>query len=233
MSIPETILTSLATTGVVGGLCIWLFKESLKTSLKLDMETRLNTQRADLESVRDAFQFQVQQAMLSIQIQTEKTHEIYPELYEKLRVAEGAIGSLLGLRESPTWEEYSVDDLKSMMERRGVVTGQIERIAQAIQQNRRDGLKEMNEYLRMIELNETKGKHHEAKNYVILKNLYMTDEIAEDCFTICKHLWGAIVDANPEHVQYDSFKKNMAEVEKLMTSVKAKMRSELTHKEIT
>lgn len=232
MSIPETILTSLATTGVIGGLFIWLFKESLKTSLKLDMEARLNTQRADLERVRDAFQFQVQQAMLSIQIQTEKTHEIYPELYEKLRVAEGAIGSLLGLRESPTWEEYSVDDLKSLMERRGVVSGQIERIAQAINQNRRDGLKEMNEYLRMIELNEAKGKHHEAKNYVVLKNLYMTDEIAEECFTICKHLWAAIVDANPEYVQYDSFKKNMAEVEKLMTSVKVKMRSELTHKEI-
>ena len=175
MSFAETILASLATTGVAGGLFIWLFKESIKASIKLDLETRLNVQKADLDRVRDNFQFQIQQAMLSIQKQTEKTHEIYPELYEKLRIAEGAAGSLLGLKQVNTWVEYSIQDLQDLMERRKVVSGQIEKLVKAIEVNRPDGLKQMNEYFTMIEHQQAEFRHHEAKNH------YRVNEMQQSC----------------------------------------------------
>lgn len=232
MSLAETILASLTTTGIVGGLFIWLFKESIQTSLKLDLETRLNTQKADLDRVRDNFQFQIQQAMLSIQKTTEKTHEVYPELYEKLHIAQSAVGRLLGLRESPTWEEYSLTDLESMMARRGVVSGQIQRLSDQIAANRPSGIIEMDKYLRIIEFEEVKGKFRDLKNYVVLKDLYITQEISEESFNVTKFLWGAIVDAASERVQWDSYQKNIAEADKLIASIKLKMRAELTYKTV-
>lgn len=232
MSLAETILASLCASGSIIGLSIWLFKESIKTSLKLDMEERLNVQRADLDRVRDNLQFQFQQAILSIQLKTQKTHEIYPELFGKVKIAEGAIGRLLGGRESPTWQEHSIEDLRIVMARKNVVSGQVEKLARAIEEDREEGLKEMNKYLRMLEYNESKSILQEAKNYLILNSLYMTDEIADDCHEVCKQLWHAIVDANPEYVQWDSYQKKLEKCEELIDVMKSKMRIELTHKEL-
>ncbi|MFM6928983.1 MAG: hypothetical protein ACKOX6_11000 [Bdellovibrio sp.] len=232
MSLAETILASLTTTGIIGGLLTWLFKESIKASIKLDLETRLNTQKADLDRVRDSFQFQIQQAMLSIQKQTEKSHEIYPELYEKLRIAEGAAGSLLGLKQVNTWVEYSTQDLEELMERRKVVAGQIEKLVKAIEADRPKGLKQMDAYFSMMEHQQAEFRHHEAKNYITLKSLYMTDEIANDCYQICTNIWSAIVDADIEYRQMASYQKTLKTIEDQMTAVKSKMRLELNRSQI-
>lgn len=228
----ETILTALLTSGATMTLAIFLFKESITAKLKLDIEQRLNIQKAEIDKVRDAFQFQIQQAMLSFQLKTTKTHEIYPELYEKLRIAQGAASSLLGLSIKPTWEEYSEKDLEEMLQRRNIVSGQITVLLSAIQTNRQSGIKEMDKYLRMVQYNEASAYHAEAKNFITLKNLYLSDEVSELCYETCKNIWSAIVDANPEHVQYKQFKEAMAKTDELLTNIKNKMKAELSHQPI-
>ena len=232
MAWAETLLISLGTTAGVGGLGIWIFKESIRTSLRLEMETRLNAQKSELDRMRDAFQFQVQQAMLSIQIKTERTHEIYPELWEKLRMAEGGTSRMLGLRESPTYGDFSIEDFKAMLVERKVIPGHIEKLLSAIQSDRNSGIAKLRDFLRFVEWNEAKLQHQEAKNFIVLKQLYMTDEIADMSFKICEHIWFAIVDANPEDIQASMFRKNMGAVEQMMNALKEKIRAELTHKTV-
>lgn len=232
MSLSDSILASLVTSTAAVSFFLWLFKESLKSKLTLEVEQRLNQQKADLEKIRDSFQFQIQQAMLTFQLQTTKAHEFYPELYEKLKIAEGHAGRPLGIKMAYTWEEYSLDDLKTMMINRKVVSGKIDELLTLIKSDRPDGIKKMDKYLNMVEHQQSERLLVEARNFLTLKSLYMTDEITNDCYTVCDEIWSAIVDAHPDHRDYKTYKASLDKVDKQMISVKEKMRKALTHKEL-
>lgn len=228
----ETILTALLTSGTVVGLLVFLFKESISAKLKLEVDQRLNVQKAEIDKVRDSFQLQIQQAMLAFQLKTTKVHEVYPELYEKLVIAQGRASRLLGIKMTYTWEEFSLNDLRTMMASRKIVSGKIEQIITEISVNRASGLKEMNDYLHMIEIQQAEQELLSARNFVALKSLYMTDEITKDSFDVCDNIWSAIVDADPQHLDYKLYKATIDKVAIQMEAIKAKMRKELTHQEI-
>jgi hypothetical protein len=75
--------------------------EKLRAALSNDNQRDLERLKADLSRQNEEGRHGLQIELLKVQSAHGKKHEIYPALFEKLRMTEGAIAGLRGVRRAP------------------------------------------------------------------------------------------------------------------------------------
>jgi hypothetical protein len=187
----SSIVTTIGLSIPINGVIIFCFKEAVKGSIKKD----LNLQKAKLDDARENLKHELEKEILRARFSTEKQHVIYPEMYRLLRVAAGSIGRFYNIAFTNNFDDFNTEDLTNDLRNRKIPEGAIQKLLAAVQNGRTAGLKEIERYLYQQEFVLAQMAITEAKNFLLLQELYMTTEIAEDGLSVCKGLQLAWIGA--------------------------------------
>ena len=138
----------------------------------------LETYRHKLELEADQVRTEHQRLLHNAVLIVEKMHEISRELFRLIHIANGHIASLYGLAALPTFEDYSLDDLKKYMDNLHVPGKTAESIHSAWDLNRPWALKELKSVARRFQISKAQEAYNEAWNFYILNSLYLNDQIS-------------------------------------------------------
>lgn len=119
---------------------------------------------------------------------------LYPELYEKLRLAEGAVENLHGLRRIPNYEKYSLEDMAEVVHASKALNSIKMDILKTFETDKKSGADKWLEILRASDLQEARTRCIEVKNFLVLKSLYISKGICDLCFSCLKNLNSIAID---------------------------------------
>lgn len=136
-----------------------------------------------LETHKSQLALENQRRIQDFNLYTTKRHEVYPELYKLILIADGNIRGLVGLRSVLTFEEFNREDLENYLKEKNVVQGKKNELLSLWDADKDRGIKKMKKYLRLLEIHQAKLTFHEAKNYFLMSELYLSERVSNQ-FTI-------------------------------------------------
>jgi hypothetical protein len=169
------ILTTILTSTIVTGIIVSLFQ----VFYKYKVDKNLEQYKQELTQLTENLKFDLQRKTQDFNLYTIKRHEKLPELFKFLLIADSTIRGLFGGRRSLTFEEFNRVDIEDYLSNRKVPKGMIEKILIQWHSDKVEAIKQMIDYLRVIEYSEARRDFNEAKNYYILSELYLTDEVTK------------------------------------------------------
>ncbi len=156
-----------------------------------ELETHRHRLALDAEQVRADHQRRLHDASLY----SVKKHEVYRELFNKLLVADGHVGRLVGGRLMPSFDDYSADDMRGVMERAEFTGPQKDAVLRNWDKDRQSAMKAFNAAMRNVELSNAEHAVAEAKNYFLVNALYINDAHSNAVAEILKVLNGSLAHA--------------------------------------
>jgi hypothetical protein len=207
--------------------------ERLRADLSRANETDLERVKAALAQQNEATRHTLQIELMKVQSAHGKKHEVYPELYEKLRRAEGAIASLRGLRQVPSYDGFGESDFEKLLSANGFPSDLRQRIQESIRSDRRQGIQDLQRVMYQMEFGRAESLHAEARNFLVLKALYAKPTLVEHARLVLQELWGAWVEADMGRTDISlsvgpQYKKHMEACQAAMSMVESEMRTELS-----
>jgi hypothetical protein len=109
----------------------------------------------------------------------ERKHEVFRELFRLIHIAVGAAARLFGMREDPTFEDHSREDVRKLLNEMHVADGVSEPILAQWDDSRAEAIRELNRVRRRVEIVEADRDYAEAWNYYLANSLYLTEPISE------------------------------------------------------
>jgi len=224
------------TTGSVVVLLILgkIFWKSFIGLIEKDVKKDVEKYKHELDIKKENIKHDMGKEMLKEQFLSNSLQSVYPELIKNILIAEGAMASLTGLRFSANWDEYGENDFEKLFIDKGITQKKSEELLAKIKADRTSGVKDMDKYLRMLDINEARRQYREAKNFFLLKNLFISDSVEEMVNDILKKIWSNWVDISSydEHgvcsgVTYDKISKDQSDIQTSIDDLQVAMRKEL------
>lgn len=103
-------------SSIFGGLALGL-TYFLKKYVDNQLQKNLQGHKREMDKQIEAFKHIQQRAFKEFDLYTTKRHEVYPELHKLMEQAYGEILGLRGLKHSPDFKKYSVDELRDYLKK--------------------------------------------------------------------------------------------------------------------
>jgi hypothetical protein len=174
-------------SGLAGGSLVAFFAFLLRESIKAAL-TRSLTVQAEL------LKYELQREMLKAQLSTTQSHALYPRLLAKLHRANGVLAGHYGLRFSPSYEDHSQKDFERIVSELNLPGNERDRILGMLNTDRRSGVNELEKVMRREELQRARRLIIQARNFAILKSVFLSNPVKDLAIEITKTLWSAWVD---------------------------------------
>ncbi|KGE17552.1 hypothetical protein [Paenibacillus wynnii] len=146
--------------------------------IKSKGEKSLENHKQKLNVHTENLKFDLQKKIHDYSLYSVKRHEIYPQLFKLLLIAEGNIRSLFGFRRVLTFEEFNKADIKIFMEGREVVEGKQELILSLWDNQKNNAIEELKAYLKVLDIQDARKSLVEAKNYLLFSELFLSENVA-------------------------------------------------------
>lgn len=164
------LLLSGAVAAFITGLSQWLVKNNAEKNLE-NHKQKLNIHTENLR-------FDLQKKIHDYGLYSVKRHEIYPELFKLLLLGDGNVHSLYGFRRRLSFEEFNKDDIKIFMQARKISEGKQDEILNHWEEHKEDAIGELESYLRVLEIQDARRSLVEAKNYLLLSDLFLSESVS-------------------------------------------------------
>ncbi|WP_342436696.1 hypothetical protein NSS79_25690 [Paenibacillus sp. FSL L8-0436] len=164
------LLLSGAVAALITGLSQWLIKNNAEKNLE-NHKQKLNIHTENLK-------FDLQKKIHDYGLYSVKRHEIYPELFKLLLLADGNVHSLYGFRRTLSFKEFNKDDIKIFMQARKVSEGKQNEVLNLWDEHKEDAIDELEAYLRVLEIQDARRSLIEAKNYLLLSDLFLSESVS-------------------------------------------------------
>jgi len=128
----------------------------------------------------------------------QKKHKIYSELYKKLQIVDGGISSFQGIKVSPSFEEFNKADMEKYLIRKGVLESYATKLLSQFESDREYSIKEIRDYLDLLNYNKIGSSLHDAKNYYLIQELYLSDDLSREVLDLIKVFGKLYVDYDPQ-----------------------------------
>jgi hypothetical protein len=158
----------------------------------------LEEYRQKLSQIGEEKKYELEKYLSNFNQYSQKKHEIYSELYKKLKIADGMIRSLVGFKREPSFEEYNKKDMEKYLIKKGVLESYARKLLVKFDTEKDSCIKDIRNYLALIEYNEAIKKYEEAKNYFLIQELYLSDELAGNVLSLIKSLGSLSIDYDPQ-----------------------------------
>lgn len=235
MTFLETILTSAGTTAIVAALISLAGRAFVKGAIDALFQTRLEEHKHRLEVLTEGVRFDLERKMADFSHFIKERHEKYAKLHELIHVANGLLRTLWGFKRELTFEEFSVADMRKHLQGRGIVEGKIDDILKDWETNRPSAVKNAREYLLMIEHQRADTARNEAKNYLLLNAIYVSNHLEGKVQEFLSKMveLQVLYDMWTEHGpslrdEYQKSKSIEKEIDVLLQEIKDLMRMELS-----
>jgi hypothetical protein len=173
-----TAIVSVIVGPIGAGALAFLFKESVRGWLGLRLQNEVNAHKQALDTLTERFKHDLQIEMIKVEVYTKSKFKVYPELFEKMQYAHGAVTRLWSLNFKADTSRYTEADIHSILEQKHVAEGERKDIIARFQANRDRGLEQFNKLMRSIELQEARSSRIEASNYLLLNELFLSTDVA-------------------------------------------------------
>ncbi|RUS41954.1 hypothetical protein [Cohnella sp. AR92] len=218
------ILTSILTSTIVAGIVVSLFQ----AYYKFKADKNLEQYKQSLSQLTENLKFDLQRRIQDFSLYTNKRHEKLPELFRLLLIADSKIRGLFGGRRSLTFQEFNRKDIEKYLLEHQVPQGKIETVLIAWSVNKEEAIKEMNEYLRVIEFSEARKSFYEAKNFYILSELYLTEVVTDLAERFLKALGDLLIYSEyPEPGTHNNRFELHAELDNITNQLRNALKQEL------
>lgn len=163
----------------------WVGSTGLVSGLFLLLNGRLDRRRAiavekfkeELSEIADRRKFDYKRRTTDFDLYTQRKHQVYARLYRLLLVAEGHLESLTSVRQLPTFDEYSVQDMQAYLRKYPVIEGYIDQLVSGWEQNRQTAISTIRDYLLVLDFQKADHARQAAKNYAVANALYLSEPI--------------------------------------------------------
>lgn len=200
------VLTVLGTPTVMVFLA-WHFKESIKAYLLVGAHKAINEHKQVLDTYTESMKHSLQREMVRVESYVKGKFTVYPVLYEKILKAQGSVSSLFGVRFSTNQDRFTEEDLRSALDENRVVDGEVQHILGVFRSDNKTGLEIFNRMMREIEFQKARNVYHEAKNYLVLNELFLSKEAADHSYKIFTSMWSVWVDSQMSHQSQGHYDK--------------------------
>jgi hypothetical protein len=167
-----------------------------RSDLQLQSQTQLERHKSELmlqsQQQVELIKHELQKQMLRAQLSTTKTQEIYSKLIQQIRIAEGAVGHLWGLRSTPTYEGYSREDIEELLKELKTPGEEEREILKLLTSSREAAIEKLRQVGRRQELHHARGAVNEASNLLIREAIFVTKSVRDLARGICNNLYGAL-----------------------------------------
>lgn len=233
--ISNLLFTSFTSVAIIGFLT-YLLRKLFGAWLIKQTNIEVEKYKADLQNLSELLKFDIQKDAIRAEHHIGSLNTIYPELYSKLRIAQGHISSLFGLRYAPNWTGSSAADIEKLLIEKNAPSLTRDDIVQEVTVNRPNGLKKLEEYLRDHEFYSAHMKLSDVMNFIILKEIFISKDIRELSLEIHKLLVSAKVNgemmiSDPKNTGgnwYDLRKQDLNSVDQKIDILRDKIHKELS-----
>lgn len=234
MTIVWEILRVLVYSGVAGGAAYYFTKRFVEHRF----EKALNEHKHALDEKTEMLKHDLQKDAMSAQIAIGEKHKIYAELFRLVNIAHGAVFSMFGITRELTYEEYGEEDFKELFERWNTPQRKTLELLELYRSDRDKAIKAWREYRRVLEIGEARSEITKARNYLLINEIYMEDDIADMAHEILGLIILYLTNAEMNENHRDPYLKQELEknrerkkqIEDLLPKLKGTMKSKLLGK---
>ena len=228
MDWPQVILTQFGVAGVVGACAFFLLRESIKKLIEREAIKDIEKYKSSLASEASYLSHELQRNYIKYENQQRERHTTYPELFKLLVEAEGSWCGLYGLSHSVDVSKMNRADLESMMNSFSHTDKQtiLLKFDQGL-----DFKTTFDEVSRNIQFGNAHRSFVEAKNYWLLKQLFLSKHIHAQVFKTVDSLgtmWSQFYTCHLSNGHYAiDITKLKSDASREMEHLKNAMQSEL------
>ncbi len=144
------------------------------------------------------------------------------------------LSGLYGLRHDLDRSKFTAEDVREALESRNVIKGEIDRIIAAYEADASQGIKKLEEMLREIEFSDAQSSFIQAKNFLFLNELFMSQAMVRKIDGILEKINQLSATANTVHRSrgiverwFEKFNAQEKEIPPLLEDPRNAMRNEL------
>lgn len=151
----------------------------------------LNKLKKDLENHKHILEIQ----MVKIQLRSKEVMENYQLLFEKIEMSVGETLELVSpIKMVYDWAHANEIDVEKHLIKNSASDLKIQELKKMFRDNHPDKAKQLNKYIDELKLLNAHNLHREAKNFLIIKALYLNEEIEVLTHEILYLIIGEIID---------------------------------------
>ncbi len=235
MNVLWSILISVSTSSAAIALWQLVLSKIFSSGVDSYFAKKLESHKHQLDQITERNRFDYDRWATDFGLYTSKKHEVYSELYRLILIADGSLEGLVGLRELPSFEEYTRNDMEQYLKGYHVVEGYILELLKDWSINRRDCIAKIREYLYMLDFQKADKDRQDAKNFFLVNILYLSNVMEKhvtelftklvERFVLEKHM---IIDKDRDKDFYERSKDAATRKKELLKLIKEKMREELS-----
>lgn len=227
----SSFLSGSVSVVVVSSFLVWLLRKSIIFALQRSVLKDVEKYKYELSVTKESLRYDLQKNIINAKLQITERHRVYAEAFEKVIIADGAVGGMRGMGWSSTYEEYGEFDIAELLKEQNIPTMKAEEILNKFRSNHQDGLRCMKECFSVLNTSDARQKCTDAKNYLFLKKLYLSKEVSVKM----KHLLDQLhmlwfdyrFDEPPSEQKRNREKKLSEDVTLLLDDLEDVMRCEL------
>jgi hypothetical protein len=244
------VLSLVPATGLTTVGAVWLLKKSIEAKIREDVDTRLqslkDTNARALEGYKDQLSSQSNLTLERAKVELDRARwyaqqagtrrqEVYPVLFEQVRVAEGLTGSIWGFRRGGVdFRKLDADEIAAKLTELKVNNRARDEILKDLLEHRNEAYARLEEFARNAEIAKAEAANIELNNMVLTKALFLSPDVEARCWSIHKKLSAAWLDvhmaervARSDPTYGEKWQPLMSEVATEIAELKGAMRDEL------
>jgi len=225
---PLEWIIPLGTLGLAGAL--WIGKIAVEKLVARGVDQRfdrrLEDHRHSLAMSAEHARFDLQRDLANFHLYTGKRYAAAESVYTKVRIAHGSVAGLFGVKETPTFQEYTKSEIDAYLVSRDLAEGMRLQILGTWDTDRNASLAVLNPYLRMLEVQSAHQDLIAAQNEIFLNELYMSEaagKVLNELFAMLGD-W-VYIAKNPTHGLQRKYTR--AQLQAALTAVHQLLRAEL------
>jgi hypothetical protein len=211
-------------------LSLFVFKTWIADQIRKQTDKEIAGHKHELDVKKETIKEEITRTGLKAQFLATSKQVLYPELYESLRKIEGAVGSLSGFRYAPTYEGWSTEDFKVLLLESKLPSEMVSELTESISSDRPSGIKKLEATMRRLEFQQARQQCQEVKNKIILKSLFLSNEVNQAAFEIVKSAIGLAIDTEymaETRKPFEEIKSKKEAMEQQLVALEARMKDEL------
>lgn len=225
------IENSAIAISVLTPIMLFLGRNMILEWIKSSFTKEIEQFKHDLELQKEVIKQDINREAQKVAHLSTSKQSIYPELYEKLRVCEGAVGLLHGIRYMTDYQSLPNEEIKKIISKSKSPETFKRELTELLEVDRNDAITKIQDEFARVELMDARILCQETKNILILKSLYFSKSVRDKSFEILSLLNGIVIDLDlykqTNQMPMKRISEDQKKVEKLISDIEETMREEI------
>ncbi|MBC7660461.1 MAG: hypothetical protein H7249_12250 [Chitinophagaceae bacterium] len=167
----------------------WL--ERAKTRIELENQKQLANHKQTMDTYTESMKHSLLREMVRVEHTICSKFQIYPKLFAKFVRVQGAMEGLMGFSITTSYENATRTDIENMLKANNILDGEQQKILAEFDYDQTRGIKSFERIMAHVKNRESRATLQKAKNYWLLNELFISEDINKIATDLFLHLANA------------------------------------------